>query len=87
MYFAGSKPKLRPLRPEDVVVVVPEAPPPRPIGRWLAVFWSVVAVKCAVVAWVHVRYGVLPDVPPGWIILPTLVFSGVVTWILLRRRW
>jgi hypothetical protein len=80
-----ADPKQKGPQTGDVVESV-EAPPPRPVGRWLLAFWLVILVKCGVVGWYYASAETPPEVGAAWIVVPTLIFAGIVSLILVRRK-
>lgn len=84
MFFLGAKQRSTPT-PEQIVRSV-EQPPPKPVKRWLLIFWAAIGLKCFLVILAHGRTSAAPRIAPEWIVIPTLLSAGLVTWLLLRRR-
>jgi hypothetical protein len=80
-----SNPNQKSVRVDEVVESV-EAAPPRPVARWLMAFWVIILIKCAVVGWIYSSAEAPPAIGAAWVILPTLIFAGLVSVILARRR-
>jgi hypothetical protein len=80
-----SNPNQKSVRQDEVIESV-EAAPPRPVTRWLMVFWVIILIKCAVVGWIYSTATTPPPIGAAWVIIPTLIFAGLVSVILARRR-
>lgn len=52
----------------------------------LTIGWALVLIKCAVVWWIcrHVP-SVRENIGAGWVIVPTLLFASLCTWVYVRR--
>ncbi len=58
---------------------------PRPVIIGVVVGWILIALKCIVLPSIFDRWQV--PVHPGWVIIPTLVFAGVVTLLIALHDW
>ncbi len=60
-------------------------PIPRKVTLGLVIGWILIAIKCAAAPYVMVRWSVPVD--PGWVVVPTLIFAVLITWLILSRDW
>jgi hypothetical protein len=67
----------------EVRVRQPREPRNRRSEVILAIGWLLILAKCFAVNWACAAYAV--PVNPGWIILPSLLFAVVCTWLYWRR--
>jgi hypothetical protein len=58
---------------------------PRWLGTALVLFWTAILAKSAVIAWLVHHYDLKPGLVP-WVVVPTLIFAGLATWLMVRRR-
>jgi len=57
---------------------------PRRVRLLLEIGWALIIAKCLAVPWV-INHWQIP-VHPGWVILPTLMFAALVTYLVLTHR-
>jgi hypothetical protein len=57
---------------------------PRRVRLLLEIGWAVIVAKCLAVPWVIARWQV--PIHPGWVIVPTLIFALLVTFLVLAHR-
>lgn len=81
-----NSPGQRPPKAQQSLVESVEVKEERParFGIALAIFWVVIAVKSALVAWAIRAYAM--PVGFAWVFVPTIVFAVLATWLVLRRR-
>jgi uncharacterized RDD family membrane protein YckC len=66
---------------------VASSPPrfPRKVIVGLIVGWILIVAKCAATPYLIARWNV--PVAPGWVIVPTLVFATLVSWLVVTHDW
>ena len=57
---------------------------PRRLRLLLEVGWAVIIAKCLAVPWVIAHWQI--PVHPGWVIVPTLLFAALITFLVLAQR-
>jgi hypothetical protein len=57
---------------------------PRRVRLLLEIGWAVIVAKCLAVPWMITRWQI--PVHPGWVIVPTLMFAALVTFLALKHR-
>jgi hypothetical protein len=55
-----------------------------PDRKLLLIAWVLIIIKCFATPWIIARWAI--PVQPAWIIVPTLIFAVVATWIWVARR-
>lgn len=58
---------------------------PRSIVVGVVVGWILISLKCVLLPSLFQRWQV--PVHPGWVIVPTLVFAGLVTVLIAMHDW
>ena len=58
---------------------------PRAVSIGLIVGWIVILAKCLATPMFITRWSI--PIHPGWVIVPTLIFAGVVTFLALTHNW
>ncbi|MBE2212325.1 MAG: hypothetical protein IAE82_00525 [Opitutaceae bacterium] len=58
---------------------------PRSVVAGVVVGWILIALKCTLLPGVFQHWQV--PVHPGWVIVPTLVFAGLVTVLIATHDW
>lgn len=58
---------------------------PRSIVVGVVVGWILIALKCVVLPDLFQRWQI--PIHPGWVIVPTLVFAGLVTLLIAMHDW
>jgi len=58
---------------------------PRSIIVAVVVGWVLIALKCTLLPGLFQRWQV--PVHPGWVIVPTLIFAGLVTVLIAMHDW
>ena len=58
---------------------------PRSVVTGVVVGWILIAVKCTLLPSLLERWQV--PVHPGWVIVPTLIFGGLVTLLVAAHDW
>jgi hypothetical protein len=51
----------------------------------LVVGWVLIVTKCAFTPYLIARWEV--PVAPGWVIVPTLIFASLVSWLAITHDW
>jgi hypothetical protein len=59
-------------------------PPPCRVRLFLEIGWAVIIAKCLTVPWLIARWQI--PVHPGWVIVPTLIFAALITFLVLTPR-
>lgn len=68
---------------EEMKIGHPREPRSRRLELVLAACWVLVLAKCALIHWACHRFHV--PVSPWWLILPTLAFASLCTFVYWRR--
>lgn len=58
---------------------------PRRVALALVIGWLLIIAKCLATPWAIARWDI--PVHPGWVIVPTLMFAGLVTTLALVHDW
>lgn len=58
---------------------------PRSVVVGVVVGWILIAIKCVVLPGLFQRWQI--PIHPGWVIVPTLVFAGLVTFLIATHDW
>jgi len=58
---------------------------PRSVVVGAVVGWVLIALKCSVLPLAFEHWQV--PVHPGWVVIPTLVFGGLVTFLIATHDW
>lgn len=58
---------------------------PRSVVTGVVVGWILIALKCSVLPPLFLRWQI--PVHPGWVVVPTLLFGGLVTLLIATHDW
>lgn len=58
---------------------------PRSVVVAVVVGWILIAIKCVVLPGLFQRWAI--PIHPGWVIVPTLIFAGLVTVLIVLHDW
>jgi hypothetical protein len=58
---------------------------PRSVVVGVVVGWILITLKCAMLPAVFQRWQI--PIHPGWVIVPTLIFAGLVTLLIAMHDW
>ncbi|MGA2444174.1 MAG: hypothetical protein ABSG50_01955 [Opitutaceae bacterium] len=56
---------------------------PRRVRLFLEIGWAVIIAKCLAVPWMIAHWQI--PIHPGWVIVPTLIFAALVTFLVLAH--
>jgi hypothetical protein len=56
---------------------------PRRARLCLEIGWAVIIAKCLAVPWLIARWQI--PVHPGWVIVPTLIFAALITFLVFAH--
>ena len=59
--------------------------PPRAVVVGLVAGWIIIVAKCVFMPTIIARWQI--PIHPGWVIVPTLTFAALVTWLALTHDW